>query len=110
MGILTNPSQQKTPASAKRKSASLDFSNLQPLKSSSTVKNFAGYRDANIAKHSVMRKLEKKKKGDDLDSDMDDDDDAEDEPAVKATAGDLEDDKEIDAKKLLSPEDAARQE
>jgi hypothetical protein len=111
MGILQSSSTAKTPTASKRKSG-IDFSKLQPLKSSSTVKNFTGYRDANAAKNSVLRKLEKKGKpngeeDDEMDSEGDDDDvdyerkmPQDDEAAEAAEANG----------KLLSPEDAARQE
>jgi hypothetical protein len=107
MGILQNSAATKPATSSKRKSG-IDFSKLQPLKSSSTVKNFTGYRDANAAKNSVLRNLEKKGKKDDdeMDSEGDEDDEVDyeekmprDDEATDNTNG-----------KLLSPEDAARQE
>jgi hypothetical protein len=106
MGMLPAP-KTTTPVSSKRKSGTVDFSKLQPLKSASTVKNFAGYRDANAEKHSVLRKLVKKRKDDDdMDSDGDGDDLIE-----GSSKRDVEpsDDKDVDVNKLLSPEDAERQ-
>lgn len=106
MGILSGPPETKTPTSSKRKSG-LDFSNLQPLKSSSTAKNFAGYRDVNASKKSFLRRLGKEPKGDDeMDSDVDDDVDAEDK--IPSEAGG--DDEEPNGNAMLSPEDALRQE
>jgi hypothetical protein len=108
MGILSSPTEAPpTPASTKRKSGTLDFSNLQPLKSTSTAKNFAGYRDQNASKNSVLRRLGNKRKEDDeMDSDADDNDDEED----KAAAVEEDDEKEPNGNDMLSPEDAVRQE
>ena len=108
MGILSSPPEQPlTPASTKRKSGTLDFSKLQPLKSTSTAKNFAGYRDQNASKNSVLRRLGKKRKDDDeMDSDADDNDDEED----TKPSGTEDDEKEPNGNDMLSPEDAVRQE
>jgi hypothetical protein len=106
MGMLPAP-KTTTPVSTKRKSGTVDFSKLQPLKSASTVKNFAGYRDQNAEKHSVLRKLVKKRKDDD---DMEDSD-GEADDLINPSKQDVEpsDDKDVDVNKLLSPEDAERQ-
>jgi hypothetical protein len=107
MSILPGGQKEKTPVASKRKSSKVDFGTLQPLKSSSTVKNFAGYRDSNAAKNSVLRKLDSKRKDSDVDSDMDDEQD--DERTVQTTVEDADDDKdESESKKFLSPEDAER--
>ena len=108
MGILPTP-KSATPVSTKRKSGTVDFSKIQPLKSGSTVKNFAGYRDVNAEKHSILRKLEKKQKGDD-DDDMDSEGEGEGVDSKLKQSVEQDDDKDdVDANKLLSPEDAARQ-
>jgi hypothetical protein len=108
MSILPGDVKEKTAVSTKRKSSKVDFGTLQPLKAASTVKNFAGYRDANAAKHSVLRNLDNKRKDSDVDSDMDDDPDEERTP--QPTVEDADDDKEDSgSKRFLSPEDAARQ-
>jgi hypothetical protein len=106
MGILPTP-KSVTPVSTKRKSGTVDFSKIQPLKSGSTVKNFAGYRDANAEKHSILRKLEKKRKEDD-DDDMDSEGEGADSKLKQSVEQD-DDKDDVDANKLLSPEDAARQ-
>jgi hypothetical protein len=109
MGILAGTSQPKTVVTVKRKSGTLDLSTIQPLKGSSTVKNFTGYRDAHAAKHSVLRKLTGKRKDDSLDSDMDDDDDQDTAIGPNMAVDDVDTERE-DEGRLLSPEDAARQE
>jgi hypothetical protein len=109
MGILSTTPEPLTPASAKRKSGNLDFSKLQPLKSSSTAKNFAGYRDQNVSKNSVLRHLGKKRRDDDdMDSDADNNEDVEYEDKMPTAAED--DEKEPNGADMLSPEDAVRQE
>jgi hypothetical protein len=105
MGIIPSP-KAATPVASKRKSGTVDFSKLQPLKSASTVKNFAGYRDANLEKHSVLRKLDTKRKDDD--DDMDSEGEEVDAEPKKSIEHD-EDKDEVNANKLLSPEDAERQ-
>jgi hypothetical protein len=106
MGILAAP-KSATPVSSKRKSGTVDFSKIQPLKSGSTVKNFAGYRDVNAGKNSILRKLEKKQKNNDDDDDMDSEGDEAGANLKKSIEQD--DDKDGDGNKLLSPEDAERQ-
>src|SRR4051812_42831224 len=108
MGILAGSSQAKTPVAAKRKSGTLDLSAIAPLKGSSTAKNFTGYRDANAAKNSVLRKLNSKRK--DNDSDMDDDDDDGDQAVSPKQSIEDSDVKDDSTNKMLSPEDALRQE
>jgi len=106
MGILASAPEVKTSTSAKRKSGTLDLSTLAPLKSASTIKNFAGYRDANAAKNSVLRKLNKKRKDDDSDMDEDDDDD---DSTPKESIENPDEDKDLSGATMLSPEDALRQ-
>lgn len=105
MSILPGAKVKPEP-STKRKSSKVDFATLQPLKSANTVKNFAGYRDNNAAKHSILRNLNGRNKGSDADSDMDEDED--DRDTAKPTVEDADVD-DSGSKKFLSPEDAARQ-
>jgi hypothetical protein len=103
MGILTSSEQPKTPITKKRGSG-IDFSNLKPLKSSSTAKNFAGYRDAEASKNSVLNRLAKRTKDeDDMDSDVEED--GEELPLKKPELEEEEDPKDNN---FLSPEDVNR--
>lgn len=106
MGMLPSAKPSAPASATKRKSATLDFSNLTPLKGSSTVKNFSGYRDTNATeKHSVLRKLVKSKGSDDeMDSEGED---LEEKPAKSVEQDEEKDD--IEPSRLLSPEDAERQ-
>jgi hypothetical protein len=105
MGILPTP-KVVTPVTSKRKSATVDFSNLTPLKPSSTVKNFSGYRDRDAEKHSVLRKIMSKGKGEDDEMDSEGED-MEQELAPSTEPQDEKDD--IEPSRLLSPEDAEKQ-
>lgn len=104
MGVLPSAkAQQPTPASIKRRSGQLDFSNLGPLKPSGTV-GFSAFRDHDTEPFSRQRKSRKKSNGGlpgaAMDEDSDDDDD-DDEILVK-----LEDTDDKDVKsRLLGPED-----
>jgi hypothetical protein len=94
MGILTTKDTPKiTSPQTKRKSGALDFGSLKPLDAAAGTKNFGGYREASPKS--------KQKKEEAMDSDADDEDD------VKVE--DVDDDKEVLDKGLLSPEDAHRQ-
>ncbi|EOA82390.1 uncharacterized protein SETTUDRAFT_95379 [Exserohilum turcica Et28A] len=94
MGILTSkePAKVTSPA-AKRKSGTLDLSSLKPLNAGMGTKNFGGYRETSPKS--------KQKNHDAMDSDADEEDD------VKID--DVDDDKDILDKALLSPEDALKQ-
>ena len=99
MGILASEkAQASSPVATRRKSTALDFGNLKPLNASAGVKNFGGYRDP-----AQLSPTSKKKSVDAMDSDVDDDDE------VKLKVEDVEDDKDIGGKGMLSPEDALRQ-
>ncbi|KAF5849006.1 hypothetical protein GGP41_010145 [Bipolaris sorokiniana] len=94
MGILTSKEPPKvTSPAAKRKSGTLDFGSLKPLNADAGTKNFGGYRETSPKS--------KKKNQDAMDSDADDEDD------VKLE--DMDDDKDVIDKGLLSPEDALKQ-
>lgn len=96
--IQSTKNPQATPASAKRRSGQLDFSNLGPLKAGGTV-GFSTFRDQ-TTDTSHRRKARKKSNGNIAD-DSDDDEDDDDVPITK-----MEDtDDKIDTSKL-APEDA----
>ncbi|KAH7139497.1 hypothetical protein B0J11DRAFT_610859 [Dendryphion nanum] len=97
MGILSQE-KEAAPASVRRKSTGLNFGDLKPLNqaSSTSTKNFGGYRDAGA-------QSPKSKTAATVDSDAEDDDDE------KTGDADVDDDKEVTGKGLLSPEDAVRQ-
>ncbi|KAB5566536.1 hypothetical protein GE09DRAFT_1171620 [Coniochaeta sp. 2T2.1] len=100
MGMLTSSkAQPTTPASIKRRSGQLDFSNLGPLKTSGTV-GFSAFRDRN---EEPLRKKKNRTKSNgsamiEEDSDEDDDDDE--------ILGKMEDVDEKEDKSRLGPEDA----
>ncbi|OIW25021.1 hypothetical protein CONLIGDRAFT_78598 [Coniochaeta ligniaria NRRL 30616] len=102
MGILpSSKAQPATPASIKRRSGQLDFSNLGPLKTSGTV-GFSTFRDHN---DEPRRKKKNRSKSNgsaviDEDSDEDDDDDHE------IMLGKMEDVDDKEDKSRLGPEDA----
>lgn len=76
MGILNTPGQTdaKTANTSKRKSGTLDFGSLAPLKGNKGTIGFAGYRDTgNTPRKGTSSKV---KLEDDMDDDSDDDDDA----------------------------------
>jgi hypothetical protein len=106
MGVLpSSKPSAATPASIKRRSGQLDFSNLGPLKTQGTV-GFSAFRDH---KGDLGRKKKSRKNSNSamgvMDEDSDDDDD--DEGAIKLE--DEDEEKNNDAKKdksLLGPEDA----
>ncbi|POR32883.1 Uncharacterized protein TPAR_06919 [Tolypocladium paradoxum] len=89
---------QATPASAKRRSGQLDFSNIGPLKAGGTV-GFTAFRDRDS--ETLRRRKARKKSHGNIAEDSDDDDDDDD----SAVVGKMEDvdDKEGDGK--LAPED-----
>lgn len=101
MGILPSKKEEKTPASAKRRSLHADFSSLGPLKKEGTV-GFSQFRDTE--KGPKTKGKSSKKGEEDMDSDSDDDD------AANVGSFAMEDD-DVDTRKepgLLSPEDAER--
>jgi hypothetical protein len=106
MGILQSTEKPKTLVSVKRESTGLDFSNLKPLKSASSAKNFAGYRDAEAGKDSVLNRLKSKQTKDEDEMDSDADDEGEELQRKRAEA---DDDDEPKTKTLLSPEDARKE-
>ena len=97
MGILSSE-KEPTPASSRRKSTGLNFGDLKPLnqKSSTSTKNFGGYRDSGA-------QSPKSKNANSMDSDAEDDDDD------KRKDTEAEDDRDDTGKGFLSPEDAMRQ-
>lgn len=98
MGILPPEKAQASPAASRRKSTGLNFSSLKPLNASTGTKNFVGYRDA-----SATSPKSKRKDADAMDSDADDEDE------IKIKIEEADDDKEVNDKGMLSPEDALRQ-
>jgi hypothetical protein len=105
MGILpSSKAQPATPASIKRRSGQLDFSNLGPLKTSGTV-GFSAFREHHNDEPRRKKKNRSKSNGSammDEDSEEDDDDDDE-------ILGKMEDVLEADEKEdktRLGPEDA----
>jgi len=101
MGVLPGTEPKASPV-AKRKSTTVDFAKLGPLKSEKASKNFSGYRDGQ-AGSSSKQKLKSKGKDDDMDSENDMDEDDE-----KATI-EQDDKDDIEPSRLLSPEDAEKQ-
>lgn len=100
MGILA-PKQQKA-TSSKRQSTQLDFSNLNPLKSTGTV-GFSSFRDETVNKRNTARKKSNGSVGGSMMEDSDDDDDD------FEVVGKMEDVDDKHLKTLLSPEDAKYQ-
>lgn len=99
MGILSTEKKEfVSPVASRRKSTALDFGNLKPLNAEAGTKNFGGYRDPGL-----QSPKSKQKEADAMDSDADDDDE------VKTKVEDVDEDKEVGDKGLLSPEDALRQ-
>ncbi|KAF2818961.1 hypothetical protein CC86DRAFT_375394 [Ophiobolus disseminans] len=97
MGILElDKTPVVSPVASRRKSGALNFGSLKPLDAASGTKNFGGYRDATVQSPESKVKAEH-----DMDSDADDEDD------VKVE--DVDDEKDDNAKGLLSPEDALKQ-
>lgn len=95
MGILETSDKKPTVVSpTTRRKSGLDFGSLKPLDAGKGTKNFGGYRD-------VQSPNAKQKTEDAMDSDADDEDDT--------RPDDVEDDREILDKGMLSPEDAAKQ-
>jgi hypothetical protein len=94
MGILNTKETPKvlSPA-AKRKSGALDFGSLKPLNAAAGTKNFGGYRETSPKS--------KKKSADAMDSDADDEDE------IKVE--EMDDDRDVGDKGMLSPEDALKQ-
>lgn len=107
MGVLPSSKPSvATPASIKRRSGQLDFSNLGPLKTQGTV-GFSAFRDH---KEDSGRKKKSRKNSNSavgaMDEDSEDDDD-DDDDAIKLE--DVDEEKNGNAKKdksLLGPEDA----
>ena len=94
MGIVKAKDTPKVMSPAlRRKSGALDFGSLKPLNAATGTKNFGGYRETSPKS--------KKKSADAMDSDADDEDD------IKVE--DMDDDKEIGDKGMLSPQDALKQ-
>jgi hypothetical protein len=94
MGIVkTSETPKVMSPAARRKSGALDFGSLKPLNAAAGTKNFGGYRETSPKS--------KKKTADAMDSDADDEDE------IKAE--EMDDDKDIVDKGLLSPEDALKQ-
>jgi hypothetical protein len=91
MGIVKTKETPKvlSPA-AKRKSGTLDFGSLKPLNAAAGTKNFGGYRETSPKS--------KKKSVDAMDSEADDEDD------IKVE--DVDDDKDVGGKGMLSPDSA----
>lgn len=99
MGIISPKPQKPTSSSNKRRSTQLDFSGLNPLKTTGT-KNFIAHRgdDASASRNKNSKKSNGSN-GAAMDEDSDDDDEV---------AGKMEDidDKDERDPQLLSPEDA----
>jgi hypothetical protein len=105
MGILPNAPQVKVHAP---KRSSIDFAALKPLKSSTAAKNFAGYRDAESSKSSVLNRLNKRNKDEDgMDSDGEEDEGEE--PQQKRPEIEEEEEDELKGNQFLSPDDITKQ-
>ncbi|KAM0202257.1 hypothetical protein ACHAPA_000077 [Fusarium lateritium] len=99
IGVLqSSKNPQTTPASVKRRSGQIDFSNLGPLKAGGTV-GFSTFRDQ-ATEVSRRRKARKKSNGNIAD-DSDDDDEEED-----GNLGKMEEAYDKDVNTKLAPEDA----
>jgi len=98
MGILDPSKHAKTtPATTKRRSAQMDFSNLAPLKPGGTV-GFSAFRDTDpsATRKSKARKTSNGSMAEDSDEDDDDID----------IVGKMDHIEDKDVKTMLSPEDA----
>lgn len=115
MGILpSSKAQPATPASIKRRSGQLDFSNLGPLKTSGTV-GFSAFRDHHGDEPHRRKKKNRRTKSNAsasamIDEDSEEDDDDDDDDVANEILGKMEDvdddgQKEGD-KSRLGPEDA----
>ena len=101
MGILpSSKAQPPTPASIKRRSGQLDFSNLGPLKTSGTV-GFSAFRERHDEPARRNKKSRSKSNGSAMIDEDSEDDDDEDE-----MLGKMEDVDEKEDKSRLGPEDA----
>lgn len=115
MGILpSSKAQPATPASIKRRSGQLDFSNLGPLKTSGTV-GFSAFRDHHGNEPHRRKKKNRRTKSngsasamidEDSEEDDDDDDDVANEILGKMEDVDNDDDRKEGDKSRLGPEDA----
>lgn len=102
MGILpSSKPQAATPASIKRRSGQLDFSNLGPLKTSGTV-GFSAFRDHNEEPRRKKKNRTKSNGSAMVDEDSEEDEDEEDE--ILGKMEEVNDEKED--KSRLGPEDA----
>jgi hypothetical protein len=111
MGImppLPESAEQKPGANGKRRSRQLDFTKLEPLKSSKGTMGFSTYRDAETATPSTfnINGAPSKKSKSPRDMESDDDDDA-DERKRKIPGADNDRD-DVDTKVELSKEELAR--
>lgn len=99
IGVLqSSKNPQTTPASVKRRSGQIDFSNLGPLKTGGTV-GFSTFRDQ--ATEASRRRKARKKSNGNIADDSDDDDDEED-----GNLGKMEEVYDKDVNTKLAPEDA----
>lgn len=100
MGVIpSSKPQAANPASAKRRSGQVDFSNLGPLKTTGTV-GFSAFRDQEA--ESAKRRKSKKSNGVPGAMDEDSDDDDDDEPEILGKMDDIDD---KDVKASNAPED-----
>lgn len=105
MGILpSSKAQPATPASIKRRSGQLDFSNLGPLKTSGTV-GFSTFREHHNDEPTRRRKKSRSKSNGSGMADEDSDDDEDDDEILGKMEDVLEGDEKED-KSRLRPEDA----
>ncbi|KUJ20475.1 uncharacterized protein LY89DRAFT_640053 [Mollisia scopiformis] len=101
MGIVSPKQQKATPATTKRRSTQLDFSNLGPLKPDRGTVGFSAFRENDpTARKSKSRKKSNGSLGGAMEEDSDED---EDDPEL---VGKMEDIDDKDVKTLLSPDDA----
>jgi hypothetical protein len=99
IGVLqSSKNPQTTPASVKRRSGQIDFSNLGPLKAGGTV-GFSTFRDQ--ATEASRRRKARKKSNGNIADDSDDDDDEE-----NGNLGKMEEVYDKDVNTKLAPEDA----
>jgi len=107
MAPLPESAEQKPGANGKRRSRQLDFTKLEPLKSSTGTVGFSTYRDAETATPSTFNingtPSKKSKSPDDMESDDDDADDRK--RKMRGVDNDRDD---VDSKVELSKDELAR--
>jgi hypothetical protein len=102
IGVMqSSKNPQATPASAKRRSGQLDFSNLSPLKAGGTV-GFSAFRDQ--ATETTRRRKARKKSNGNIAEDSDDEEDDDDSDTLHIKMEDDDDEKDAEGKGI--PDDS----